>query len=367
MIRLLYITNGLSGSGGLERVLSLKASYLADRYNYKVHIITLNEHHKKPFYNVSSRVAIHNLSVESGFFSYLYQYFSGIRKKIRMIKPDVISVCDDGMKGFLVPVFLRKRYPVVYERHAAVNLNFDGEKQSIFRKIRNKLFYQVMNICAKSFDSFVVLTKGNLESWKSRNLLVIPNPISFFPDEVAALKEERVIAVGSHSYNKGYDLLLKAWEIVVDKHPAWHLDVYGKIDVSRIYIEMAGKMQLSSNVSFHEPVSNIQDQYLNSSIMVLPSRSEGFGMVLIEAMACGVPCVAFDCPFGPADILNNEIDGFLVEKEDYMILAEKIILLIENNEIRMKMGVNARERAQMYQPGNVIPRWDQLFSELTSS
>ena len=98
--------------------------------------------------------------------------------------------------------------------------------------------------------------------------------------------------------------------------------------------------------------------------MVLPSRSEGFGMVLIEAMACGLPCVAFDCPHGPADIIRHEEDGLLVKAEEVNALAMSIIRLIQDEELRIKMGANARENVKRYLPENVLPQWDTLFKRL---
>jgi len=103
---------------------------------------------------------------------------------------------------------------------------------------------------------------------------------------------------------------------------------------------------------------------LASSVMVLPSRSEGFGMVLIEAMECGVPCVSFDCPSGPRDIITHGEDGFLVEKENIQELAEKLLVLIENENLRKRMGEAAKLNVQRYATEAIVKQWDDLFREL---
>ena len=99
--KILYITNGITGPGGLERVLSIKASYLADNFGYEVHIISLNEQNIPHFYKFSDKIIYHNIQTKGSYLTYLFSYLSGIKKIIKKINPDIISVCDDGLKGLL--------------------------------------------------------------------------------------------------------------------------------------------------------------------------------------------------------------------------------------------------------------------------
>lgn len=363
MTKLLYITNGIDGSGGLERVLSIKASYLAEHYNYEVIILSLNEL-KKPFYDFSPKIQFVNIMVSGNPFSYFKKYREGIKSKINELKPDIISVCDDGLKGFFVPQIVNAKIPIIYERHASINLNFKRGKQNLSVKAKGFFQYALMKHKAKMFNKFVVLTSANLNEWEGENLLVIPNPLSFYPNEKSTLQNKDVIVVGSHGYNKGYDLLLKAWHIVLDKYPNWRLNIYGKIDENRTFVKQAETLGLKSSVNFFNPVKDIKNKYLESSIMVLPSRSEGFGMVLIEAMACGVPCVSFDCPNGPADIIKDGVDGFLIENGNIRDLATKIKKLIDEESLRIKMGNRAKESVKRYSVEVVVKKWDELFKEL---
>ncbi|MFN3772676.1 glycosyltransferase family 4 protein [Cloacibacterium normanense] len=361
MKTLLYITNAIDGSGGLERVLSVKTKVLAEDYGYDIHVVTLNQKSKTDlFFSFSEKIIQHNIEVSGNTFQYFSKYRAGINKVIAKIKPDVISVCDDGLKGFFIPILLRKKTPTVYERHASVQLNF-SKKSTIFK---NQLTYYLMRVLAKTFDAFVVLTKGNVTEWKNKNVKVIPNLLSFYPETSSNLKNKTVIAVGSHSYNKGYDLLLYAWKQVVSLHPDWELHIYGKYDEAHTYITLANRLKIKKNVFFSPPVKDIDQAYLNSSIMVLPSRSEGFGMVLIEAMACGLPCVCFECPHGPADIISHDSDGLLVPNGDVEGLANALKSLIENENKRIAMGGKAKENVKRFLPQNVVKQWDELFKKL---
>ena len=365
-MKLLYITNGINGAGGLERVLSIKASYLADYYNYEVSILSLNDNHLNPFYPFSDKITILSIPVTGNPLQYIKAYKKGITEIVDQIKPDVISVCDDGLKGFFIPQIIKEEIPIIYERHASVKLNFGTSKnQTILTKIKNKISHFIMQKMAAQFDVFVVLTNGNTKEWSSNNLRIIPNPLSFYPNEKATLSSQKVIAVGSHSFNKGYDLLLDAWKIIAKKYTNWQLHIYGKFDKDETFLHYASKIGVTDSVMFYQPIQSIEKAYLDSSIMVLPSRSEGFGMVLIEAMACGVPVVSFDCPHGPADIITEGEDGYLIEKENVNALAVNLIKLIENQDLRVRMGVKAKQNVKRYLIQEITQQWDSLFKELT--
>lgn len=253
---------------------------------------------------------------------------------------------------------------MIYERHVSKSIEM-RHYLSALKKWSIRIKWILMEILAKNYDKFVVLTNGNKNEWKSlQNMEVIANPLSFYPKESSSTQNRKVIAVGKQSYQKGYDLLLEAWQEVVKKLHGWQLNIYGKFDESQQLEQKANELNIAKNVNFYPPEKNIQSKYLESSIYVMSSRFEGFGMVLIEAMACGVPCVSFDCPHGPADIINDGEDGFVVENGNIKALANKIILLIEDMELRKKMGANAKKNIKRYLPGNIVPQWDKLFRTL---
>ena len=363
-MKLLYITNGIKGAGGLERVLAVKASYLADKLGYDVHIVALNHNDAQCFYEFSDKIKIHNVAIKGNPISYLKMYISGIKSCVKDIQPDVISVCDDGLKGFFLPLLIKAK-GIIYERHVSKIIEL-GSNPSFVKKIVTGFKFKLMTQLSKKFDRFVVLTNDNLTEWHGKNVIVISNPLSFYPEQSSNLESKTVIAVGKQSFQKGFDRLLQSWVVVQEKHPDWHLEIYGKYDVSQKLDSIASKLNVTNSVHFFEPEKNIQEKYLASSIYVLSSRFEGFGMVLTEAMACGVPCVSFDCPCGTSDIIKNNEDGFLVPNGEIESMAKKIIELIENESLRMQMGTKAKENVKRYLPEVICNQWDELFKTLTA-
>ncbi|WP_299311842.1 glycosyltransferase family 4 protein [uncultured Aquimarina sp.] len=367
MTRILYITNNINGPGGLERVLSIKASYLTDHLNYEIHILTLNQKEVDTFYDFSDKIIYHNIFVGGNSISYFLKYIKGLKSAVNQIKPDIIAVCDDGLKGFFVPLVLGKPCPMIYERHVSRSVEIKKGKRSLSNRIVTTIKFGLMNFGGNYYDHFVVLTKGNLNEWSFKNLKVIPNPLSFYPETKSTLENKKVLAVGKHSYQKGYDRLLKSWKKVVDTYPDWTLDIYGTISENEDLATLAKNLNISKTVNFYPPVKNIAAKYEEASIYTMSSRFEGFGMVLTEAMAYGVPCISYDCPYGPSDIITDKENGVLVENGDIDAFADGIIYLIENKENRIHMGIKAKEAVKKYLPETIAKEWDYLFRSLTNT
>lgn len=364
-MKLLYITNGISAPGGLERVLSIKASYLADKLGYEVHIITLNDAHNSSFYMFSTKIQFHDISYSGNTFQCFLRYVHGVRRIVKSINPDIISVCDDGLKGFFVPfLFGRKPCPMIYERHVSRLIALDGRKSSWIDFFR----FKFMNIGASFYDRMIVLTHDNLTEWsRLDNLQVISNPLSFYPEKVSSLKSKRIIAVGKISYQKGYERLVEAWKLIHKDVPNWSIHIYGSETDGGKIRRLIKEYNLQDQIYLHAPTQNIEREYLGASIYAFPSRYEGFGMVLTEAMACGVPCVSFDCPCGPRDIIYHDIDGILVENDNIPKFANSLLKLIEDEVYRYKLAQNARQNVTRYCVENIIREWHTLFQELKSN
>lgn len=359
-MKLLYITNGITGSGGLEKVLSVKTNFLIEKYGYEVSIISLNEENLSTFYSFNKNITFYNIKINNGLVGKLKDYIEGLQRIVQDFQPDIISVCDDGLKGLFLPLLLKKNIIYIYERHASKEMNFKNPKS-----IKSWIISNLMNYGAGLYDKCIVLTDSNKKEWKTNNITSIPNPLSFYPSQVAQEQnEKKIIMVGSHSYIKGLDRLLNIWAQVYMGNPRWSLEIYGKKDKDRTFIRLADNLNLTSSVKFFDPVNDIESKYLQASVFALASRSEGFGMVIIEAMACGLACIAYDCPSGPRDIITDGIDGFLIPNGDQKVFVEKLQLLMKDDNLRSRMGEMARKKALKYKPENILPKWNNLYKSL---
>jgi glycosyltransferase involved in cell wall biosynthesis len=217
----------------------------------------------------------------------------------------------------------------------------------------------------RKLDKFVVLTHEDRAAWPElKDVEVIPDPLSFVPNKISPLTEKRVIAVGRYHYQKGFDLLLRAWKIVEKECPEWQLAIFGQGD-REPYLQLADELGLESErIRLYGPTSDILREYVNSSLFVFSSRYEGFGMVLVEAMACGLPVVSFACPCGPRDIVTDNVDGILVKKEDVKELAHHIIAIINDEKKRKTMSLEGQKKATTFQIDQIANRWQRLFVEI---
>lgn len=359
-MKLLYITNGINGAGGLERVLALKINYFITHFGYEVHVVTLNGGYKQPFYDFHAQIQFHDLPVFGNPLHYWQSYKKGIRAIVQGLQPDLVLVCDDGLKGFCVPLLLGKKQHIIYERHVSKAIEIH-EGMGFLKRLLVCGKHQLMDYLGTKFDRFVVLTEGNTQEWPLRNLVVIPNCLTFNPINTAALTAPRLIAVGKHGYQKGFDRLLQSWKMIYTQFPDWSLHIYGKYEADQALIRQADAMGLTGSVVFHLPTPAIQEAYFEASIFVFPSRFEGFGMVLTEAMACGLPCISYDCPYGPSDIIHHKIDGLLIENGAIQEFAEAMQTLIQDVELRKTMGAKAKVNVQRYVPEAIMGQWQELF------
>ena len=212
----------------------------------------------------------------------------------------------------------------------------------------------------------VALTQGDALEWKkqTKNVTVIPNVVhQNSTGRISECSSKSVIFVGRYSYQKDIRTLLQIWDSVYQRHTDWHLHLYGDYgDEQEILVPQIKSMK--KNIVVHEPTSTIFEEYLNGSMLLLTSRYEPFGLVLPEAMSCGLPVVAFDCPYGPVDIISDGIDGFLIKDRSIEEFANKICMLMESEDLRRKLGNAGVLSSQRYQASRIMPLWKNLFEQL---
>lgn len=380
-MKIAYCIPSLYYPSGMERVLTLKANYFAEHFGYDIHIILTDGKDKKPYYELHPSISIHQLDInfdETYGYSLarrMYTYWQKQRlfkkrfnKCLYSIRPDItisllrrdinfINKMNDGSIKLGEIHFNKSNYRSFSDNHLPEFLQQMGRKRWMHQLIR-----QLMKL-----ERFIVLSHEDAAEWTElNNVSVIYNPLPFFPEHHSDGSQKQVIAAGRYVPQKGFDRLISAWRIVSQRHPDWTLRIYG--DGMRNELQQQiDSLGISSTCLLEPTVPNIMDKYCESSIFVLSSRYEGFGMVIIEAMACGVPPISFTCPCGPKDIIDDGIDGLLVENGDIEGLAEKICYLIEHEDARKKMGEQARINVERFKIEHIAAEWKELFESLTTT
>lgn len=376
--KIVYCTPSLYMAGGVERILTTKANYLADDLGYDIYIILSDGKDKAPYYQLSPKIHVIQLDInfeELWGCNFLYKVALYL-KKYKVFKRELTRLLKEIKPDFTISLLRREINFItkiddgsikVGELHVNRNnyRNFEEGNSNILKKTFSKIWSRNLVKRLNELDKLVVLTNEDKENWSElNNVVVINNPLDHKSDKLSKPDSKRVIAVGRYVYQKGFDLLLEAWATVLKKHSDWHLYIYGYGD-REPYIELAKKINILDNCHLNNAVNDIDSEYAKSSIFAFSSRFEGFGMVLVEAMACGLPCVSFDCPCGPKDIIENEKNGYLVKSFNTEDFADKLNSLIENESLRITMGKEALLSSNKYNINDIGMTWKLLFDELS--
>ena len=381
-MKIIYIHESIAYKGGLERIFVEKMNYLADKFQYEVYLLTTSQGDVPFSFPLSPQVRHIDLGVR--FHSqYRYRYFKRLREAKRLdnlFRERAQAVIDDICPDFIICTTawkpgvigrLKGKAKKIMESHCAKEYMAipDNFSRGCIRDWFDRYeAYKKCRAVQKYCDVLVTLTVSDARSWAKgfrRPIRVLPNFTWFVSLEgYLDYNATRAIAVGRLTYQKGFDQLIKAWAEVHKVYPKWKLDIFGEgvlKDELNAQIKTYG---LEGTVTIRPFTDYIAEEYYKSAFFVLISNYEGFGLVLIEAMACGLPCVAYDCPHGPADIIYNEEDGILVEKGNLKDFTDSLIKMILRDEDRERMGHNAKIDMERYSPENIMAKWDTLFKKM---
>lgn len=382
-MKLLYCIPALHNSGGMERVLTTKLNYLSKIKDLEIIVVTTEQMNKPYFFEINNSVNFIHLDINfneifnNDIISKYIQFnlkIKNYRAKLKKIIEDnnidiCISLCGKEIE-FLAELDVPCKK--IAEIHFTINY------RNLFSKSQNKtnLFWRTLgNIRTKQlinsiskFDKFIVLTKQDEKQLNFPNVACIYNPNSFDKEcGISELNNKQVISIGSLIDVKGYDMLIKAWKLVFIKHPDWQLNIFGEGENRKKLEILIQENKLDENIHLRGQTLNVISEYKQSSIYVMSSLYEGLPMVLIEAMSFGIPIVSFDCECGPREIISDGIDGFLVQQNNIIELANKICLLIEKKQLRKEMGISAFEKSKKFSQEIIMPQWLELFDEVLNN
>ena len=379
-MKIIYILKSLAALAGTERIMTAKINYLA-KIGYDIMVVTYEQGEHPIVFDIDKKVIVKD--IDCRFFTLMqhkypqrtFEYLkmrkafkARLKECVNDFNPDILITTSYSLKVMDIIYKARGRAKCILESHVHLLSELKGgnTKNHIIKNIYS-LYDKFTLRYAKRFDKIVTLTKADAETWQryTKPCVVIPN----FIENVNCRQRRhetfrRIISVGRLNQQKGYDLLIQGCRNVLPQYPDWRLDIFGEgTDYAKLS-DMINKYNLGKQIHIMQPTKHIFDEYAKSDFYVMSSRHEGFGLVLIEAMSCGLPCVSFDCPHGPADIIDNGKNGILVENGNTDKLATAMELLINDEEKRTTMGQQAQEIVQKYSPDSIMKMWTELFNQL---
>lgn len=382
-MKIAYIIQSLSFKGGTERVLTEKMNYMSEHYGYDIYVITCNQPPSETnCYYLSNKITQINLDIRN-YSVYKYRYPERLWKKwaihsifkkkiaetINHINPDIIIGVGHYKANCICKLYRNAK--IIIECHDGrliTSLLTQKTKRSIISKLYMPFYRWIYFRTIEHYaDTIVTLTDGAKEKWrKAKNVVVIPNFTSMSVLRYSTCNTKRIISVGRLRWEKGFDRLIDIWKCVSYKYPSWKLDIFGEGEqkeqlTNRIHSENI------PNIYIHDNTSNISYEYADSSICLITSYFEGFSLVLLEAMKHGLPCIAFDCPFGPGSIIQNGINGYLIKEGNNTDYINKLCDLIENISLRKQLSKAAIERAKFFDTDKIMEQWRFLFESIVNT
>lgn len=373
-MKILYCIAGTRHSGGMERVLANKANWLV-QHGYEVMIVTTDQQGEPPFFALDKRISCYDLGIgyeENNGKSFLnklihypikqFRHKKRLNTLLQQVKPDITisMMCNDV--SFLPK--MKDGSKKILEIHFSKYKRLQYGRKGIWR-IADIYRSKQEEKQVRRFHRFVVLTEEDKGYWGNLpNIEVIPNARTYNPTTTAMLNTKRVIAVGRYTHQKGFERLIEAWNLICRQHPDWHLDIIGDGEDRPKLQEHIDQHNIESHITLCPPTKNMDAVYREASIVAMSSRYEGLPMILLEAQAYGLPIVSFACKCGPADVVTDGVDGFLVTEGDVESLASKLTTVIEDDALRQQMGRAARIASERYAEGVVMKKWIELFERV---
>ena len=382
-MKIVYFFPNLKDSAGTERMLNVKANYLADVLHHEVTIITYRQFDDNVFFEFSDKVKFVHLNIPDptsqlkglGYWkkrelytNFMQTYRRKVEDYLTQNPTDIAISMYFGAEHKFLPL-LKDGSKKIMEFHFhfdimpfSKNLKAEWSVRNFRMKIQTKLFQRTLN----KYDKIIVLTEQDQQEWEKYfdNITNIPNPITIQPIQ-ADPQLKKVLAVGRFTYQKGFNYLIDAWAIINKDFPNWELNIYGSGELEEEFINQIKRLNLEKSIHIYPPRKDINRVFSQHSIYALSSRFEGFPLVLIESLASGLTPVAFECKNGPKQMMgDSRLKDFLVQPFDVKEFAEKLKILMENESLRTEMSKEAVNVSKRYELIPIMELWQETFSHL---
>lgn len=377
-MKIVYCLNSIRYLGGIQRVTVVKANALAEIEENEVYIIVTDNKNGVITEPLSPKVHLIDLDINyyeddyksrwnilKGIFIKRKEHKKRLTSVLNEIQPDIVISVGQSEKNMIPSI--KGKWKTIREFHFVKDYRLRQAKSFFDKMLAWGGNWYDFHFKIKGYDQIITLTHEDKETnWKGwKNVSVIPNPSTFHTDHTSSLSEKKVISVGRLTSQKNYTSLIRAFKNVTEKHSDWILEIYGDGPQEVELKSLITQLNLEKHVFLKGFSSNVKEVMTNASIFAMSSIFEGFPLVLIEAMTCGLPIVSYACPCGPKDIITEGEDGFLVKVNDEIELANKLNLIIEDKSLMKSMSHAAIEKVQHYTIKNIISYWMDLFHILT--
>ncbi len=349
-------------SGG-DRVVANLANELSEYF--EVHLVSINGREEKPYFPVKNTVIYAPLlHGHERIRKTLLKGSKALKKYIKEHKIDIIMSIGGNVNFFMWYAARRNGTKQVFCEHINLISALEDKSNAILRWLGAKTADKIITLTEKDKQSYIEYFKidekriDSIPNWIDPSLL--ENRTSY------DITSKKIITVGRLCEQKGLDYLVEVAKTVFENHKDWQWDIWGdgpdREKIEALIIENG----LSDNLHLRGTTNSIYSVYSEYAIYAMTSRSEGLPMVLLEAKTCSLPIVSFDCLTGPSDIVEDSVSGYLVETFDTAKLANKIIELIENDDLRQSFATHAKDNLVNFKREEIVSRWVDLINTLVS-
>lgn len=376
-MKLIYCIRALYNPGGMERVLVNKVTWLVRELGWEILVVTTDQKGRPTFYPFPKEVRMIDLGINysddndfspcrkiAGYLRRRRRHRRALTNLLLRERADVVVSLFPSESSFIPSI--QDGSKKVLELHYCKFFRLQYGRKGILGLIDRWRTWKD-DFLVRRFDKFVVLTHEDRNYWgRLPNIEVIPNAAKNMSGHFSDVSAYRVIAVGRLDYQKGFDRLIQAWLLVQadGRFADWQLDIFGQGEWKDMLQQMIYEEGLQANVHINPPTKDIASEYVRSSLLVMSSHYEGFPMVMIEAMACGLPVVSFDYKCGPRDIIRHGENGLLVKDGDIRGLAEAMMMVMGDDVYRKRLSGAALNVVSTYSEEAVMGQWTRLFASL---
>ncbi len=362
-MKIAFVLQNTYNSGGMERMLATIANALAD--TYEVSVISAFNEGRADYFSLAVNIRRVDLGLsEHGYLRPQLQkraYREALAQELFANRQDVtISL---GSLEFYFLTNIKDGSKKIFWFHFALNYDILTCRATPFgclNRLIGEVYVRRRIYIAGRYDKVFVLSEEDGKRWQKYcgNVSYIYNPVTVEPVAEPDYSAKRAIVVGRLDRQKGFDFLIEAWCMVHKQMPDWHLDIYGEGAEREPLQQQINGNGLQDVVHLCGRTDNVAAEYARHSVLIMSSRYEGFGLVLVEAAICGLPLISFNCQSGPSEIIQEGYNGTLVKKVgDVDRLAQAIIKYTSSEELRRRTGRHAKESSSRFNLETIINKW----------